>query len=131
MAKNNKNKRITKREFNQIKTMLGLDGIKTGMVKQWTGRSHSTIWHIKNSDSFEDYQEKIRQAVASRPSNKKETKEATVVTWTTPEQNILDKLDEIQAQLNTVLKNQLKELELAEQMTGFDILDLLDTESEE
>lgn len=58
-------KRLNEKEFKLIKTMVEL-GAKTDKLMDASGRSRSTICFIKNSDSYEDYREKLRESKESK-----------------------------------------------------------------
>lgn len=62
---------ITKSEYNKIKTLTNVDGLKVKQVCEITGRSQFTVGKIKLSSDFSDYR-RIVQEHYNRSHPKKE-----------------------------------------------------------
>lgn len=62
----NKKTRMTERDWKIIKKLLG-SGLTDGEIRDITGRSTGTTSNVRNSDSYEDYRQKITNSIkASR-----------------------------------------------------------------
>jgi hypothetical protein len=100
---NNKHKRMTEAEYQQLKGLLGY-GISINQLTKMTGRSWNTITLVRDTDDLNAYYEKSRE-VAYRKPKAVETPEPTAPTATTEDnvERITQNLEKIADILSSLL----------------------------
>lgn len=96
--KTNKWKHITQDEFDTIKLLISA-GLKLDMVASVQDRSYSTIVTINNSNTLEEYKQRVRAYTASKKNgNKPRTVASEASDNDTLQQSVVDSfIDELNA----------------------------------